>query len=65
MAHVNETCTCSLMSFTVLKLRFLFQSHMPVADTKNKMMGQFLVFLRILVSFSNTVMSLCDLEQII
>lgn len=29
------------------------------------MMGQWLVLLKILVSFANTVKSLCDLEQIV
>lgn len=53
------------MHFTVLRLRFLLLSHMPASDMKNKMMGQFLLFLRMLVSFPNSVMSLCDLEQII
>lgn len=53
------------MHFTVLRLRFLLQSHMPASDMKNKMMGQLLVLLKILTSFPNTIMSLCDLEQII
>lgn len=57
-------CICSLMHFTALRLRFLFQSHLPISDMKNKMTGRSLVSLRRLVSFSNTIMILCDLGQI-